>query len=458
MNEEKIRDITTEIFDKLMYNDEEVADKYDDMMSFVEYVLEHKKAPLRLVDNCGLTDTEFGMAMMTIKNCLKENKMDFEKIYKLDERRDDYNVTYAKTGDLDSVEDPDTNKFKQGTNKKPAIKGLPNFEYNNAKWKGPPTTGVGRKDYNVTYAKRDLLEGIIDPKDRDLLNEGYEHMIAEMDPYSKNCFICERCGCNHDDDGTDEEACLCPECYGNDIDNLDRDDYVDENDPWDGWDVDDELYESMPTHTKSGKLIERRVKGKASPALQESAKRYQDKKRLIENKIIDKADLDLLEESEKCSKCGAVQTKKNADYSCWGDGICPKCSRKKVKESYEDDMDTFRPEAEQLADELGLDFDSVLEIMNSVSSVEDAAERICDEYQLDMADCDVVNDILGIEGERNRDHLDDFGISIDEYNEYLSDERKYTPPSITQEMRDHDMMTDEQYEKWFEENNDGDRR
>ena len=80
--------------------------------------------------------------------------MDFEDIYKLSERRNDYNVTYADGSvDLDDVQDGDTNHIKSGKNRKPAIKGTPNFEYNNAGWKGIPPTGYKRKDYEAKYSK-----------------------------------------------------------------------------------------------------------------------------------------------------------------------------------------------------------------------------------------------------------------------------------------------------------------
>jgi len=451
MDEEKIRDITTEIFDKLMYEDEEVADKFDDMMDFVEYVLEHKKAPLSLVDRCGLTDTEFGMAMMTIKKRLEEKTMSkdlFNRIY-------EGNIKYG--GEFPG--DNSTDHIKKGKEQKAIVNGKPNFKYDEkSKWGPIPRTGVGRKEYNVKYSKSGgLIEsGIVDPKDMDLLQESddgpnpldqadWDHfddccnICGSIDHYDNECSENEKDSlgdngrgfndgevCEYCNEVVDEGYCGCgwersDAAYYDPEENREED--FDEMVGSGRWGEDEELDEDMPIYTKSGRLIERAVKGVISPALKEHVKEQENKKHLLENRIINKRDLDLLEESEKCSKCGAAQTKKNADYSCWGDGICPKCARR-VKESYEGDTDTFRPEAEQLADELNMDVDNVLKIMNRASSAEEAADLLCDEYQLDMADADVVYDILGIEGERNRDHLDDFDLSKDEYNEYLSDKRK----------------------------------
>jgi antitoxin component of RelBE/YafQ-DinJ toxin-antitoxin module len=65
------------------------------------------------------------------------------------------------------------------------------------------------------------------------------------------------------------------------------------------------------------------------------------------------------------------------------------------------DPDTFWNEANAISEQLGLDLDNVLEIMNNASSADEAAMEICDAYQLDTEECDMIYDILDIPGDRN---------------------------------------------------------
>jgi hypothetical protein len=76
--------------------------------------------------------------------------------------------------------------------------------------------------------------------------------------------------------------------------------------------------------------------------------------------------------------------------------IYKKC---KLKEN-----ETFTSKAERLATELDLDYDSILEIMNNCNSIDEVAEQICDLYQLDSLECIIVDKILGLEVDEDREN------------------------------------------------------
>ena len=213
---------------------------------------------------------------------------------------------------------------KSGKEMKATINGKPDFEYNDG-GNGPiPRSGLNRKEYEAIYSKSgDILEenqfikesnayvtsfrvdkiikkGIEEGwSDNKIMNKIFssEKAKMEIDPervkihiakkrnnlmesqlreMMARCDICERTFDSHDGGDIIDDITYCPDCY-------------DER----------ELDEEMPTHTKSNKLIERRQpKGKVSPVLRESIKNFELRKRLIENKIINKSDLDLLEDFE----------------------------------------------------------------------------------------------------------------------------------------------------------------
>ena len=213
------------------------------------------------------------------RNKLGEN-INFEDVYKLSEKKD-YNVTYATNGDLNNIVDKSTDHIKKGREQKAAIHGKPDFKYAEKNNWGPiPRSGVGRKEYNVKYSKSgDILE-------ESKLFEWEELLDGEICPNCDCEFIDGYCGCGWE---RSQEW-----VFDNDDDSAN---FID-NDYDEQWIKDYEsIQENLPTHTRSGKLIERRVR-KISPALREAFDTYNARQHLIENKIIDENDLDLLEEAE----------------------------------------------------------------------------------------------------------------------------------------------------------------
>jgi len=249
----------------------------------------------------------------------------FSKIY--ENSRRDYNVKYAK-GDVDLEDIQEAPEFRKGNgNIQGPVDGLPNFEYNDGGYGPIPTTGVGRRDYNAKYSKTGNLV------------ESFERIYEET---------CDEEEC--DDDGAPPQVA-----------NLD---------------------ESFPTHTKSGKLIEQRVpKGTVSPALRESVERQ----RLIESGLIDKEDLDLLNEDFEDGP-SIMLDEDDWDY-----------------DEYEDDPDAFGLEGP--THEIGED---------GIDPFDDD-----DDYELETTDMDVSLDDEDYEAETDEEFDDDYEV---EDGPYLFDE------------------------------------
>jgi len=314
---EVVSSAAIEIID--LFPDIEQYDDYDeicdDIFKMVEIGIKDGKIPLSYLEH--MSDEKLGHCMTIIKNAksqLTENKMNKETARLIKEgiidARDaklvedtqiitrggstlrQYEPTYAKMSDTDGPFDhfdPHTAANRNGISK-PAVKGLPDFEYNDGGWGPIPTTGVGRRDYEAKYSK-------------------------------------------------------------------------------------------------SGKLIERRVKKEvASPALKESIKEYNNIKYLRENGIINNKDLHLLEDDE-------YDEQWVKEYEA-------------IKESgpkwdfYSEQVQV----ADELVEKLKLDYNNCMDILDNAENPEQACDGICDFYQLDEDECDDVADIILGEdvGERNR--------------------------------------------------------
>ena len=145
--------------------------------------------------------------------------------------------------------------------------------------------------------------------------------------------------------------------------------------------------DEIPTHTKSGKLIERKLNGVISPALKQSLDDFVSKKTLLENKIISKEDLDLLQEDEnegfECAECGEIGF--NPDY-------CEHCGYDKLEDEVSDDEWDEYQDMDEEGEGLGTDIDDYedeYDFLDDESPTVDMGQIDHDEFMSEFEDDDL---------------------------------------------------------------------
>jgi len=181
----KIHELTTKIMDILNWSEEDTADNFDYVMDVVEAAIEDESIPMGTFDKIfGKLDFKqqqdilFEIQMTAAK--LKENKMNFEKIYKISEGSHKPNrlktAVKGSNGPFDEW-NPKGTANKNG-DYRPPIKGTPNFKFDDGGYGPIPTTGHGRREYEAKYAKKG---GLIESKMSPALQEGIsDHKIAKQ--------------------------------------------------------------------------------------------------------------------------------------------------------------------------------------------------------------------------------------------------------------------------------------
>jgi len=349
------QDIADIIFNDNLTDDQ--FDQYEEISELVERSLT-ENVPMKewfalgiddiqaaaIVDRIGQAKSEYDREeLKQIRSqYMKEQNMNknelFNRIY------EDYNASYsgAENGPWSELEAEIGDK-KRGKEMPPAIKGTPNFKRDDGGYGPIPRTGIGKRDYEAKYSKSGTI-----------LEESYEpDYPADPDDV---CEICEAPGYMILGMGPESNMTLCKSCYEEESEE-DRKARIDDlmRCGTEGYNPLEELEENkLPTHTKSGKLIERRVppKGVVSPALRESIKAYEIRQYLKENKLVDEKDQHLLESEDDedfgvmpsdaaCSVCDTT-----LKFNELGDPYCPQCEPD--GRMGDEDDDYFNVEAAEL--------------------------------------------------------------------------------------------------------------
>jgi hypothetical protein len=340
LQEDIIRELTEEIFNFIGMPEEYIPDYFDDEMAnigaafdegmdgdiYAEAFIENYK------DGIDLDDYEAAIKGITVLydsyfdryNDASEDTGDDDDWDSFDddddddfslqeETRRDYNVKYTKGNDgpFDEIYKTANGPGTQSAEKKPVIKGTLHFKKDESGYGPIPTTGVGRSDYNVKYSRsgalveKKLNEILYDSNDdsyemagKELKSTG-EKVDANGDKIRNNMrYVFKSPVDNYGDD----DAPAVGKKYGWYPYHFDRDvnKFTDEDllarDKERGL----ENYHKTKYGPRDFKYFNEaaRKPGIISPALKESLESWEIKKRLIENKVIDFKDLDILEEDD----------------------------------------------------------------------------------------------------------------------------------------------------------------
>jgi len=323
--EQIIRDTTTEIIDLMDMPEEYVADYYDDIMQQVEIAFDENQNSedfCRMfyndyADGIEPDAGEFTRACKIIYDLGKKEystkmnestKINFNKIYECNfSRKGDFKKDLpVSPGFPFEGENTSTKSAKEMPAK---INGKPNFSYEKATdllKAREPNEGV---TYNAKYAKTGSLTEALDDDYEDEVDDEEWDEYQDMDEEGQGLGtdfdddeevpVCERCGAPLEDMDIGMTDGLCGDCFQDDLDNHYNDD-----DDFDGMggdyptdedeeeyfatNEDDELEESAPTHTRSGRLIERKIPGIISPALKQCFDDFEKLNEMVKNRIIDK--------------------------------------------------------------------------------------------------------------------------------------------------------------------------